>query len=354
MAVTAQTLALQDRLRTELAQILDVQTRDLTKAWALAWDEVSPDLRASLLEQLTAGERVTRAQLLRSTRLRAALAVVAERLEALAKESGVRISADLQAVIDTAGAAQASVIDSQLPPGFMTADDLAAWSRVDARQVEAIVTRVTQQITALHVPLAPEAYEIVRRELVRGVAAGSNPRATAARMLARAGRYGFNGGLTRALVIARTETVDAYRDAARLGRMQHTDVLDGWVWSAKLDQRTCSSCWAMHGTTYEVDEPGPFDHQQGRCAAVPVTKSWADLGIEIPEPPSLLPDSAATFEGLTASEQKQILGPARYSAWRRGEYPMDAWSQRRTTTGWRDSYTRSPVPSSGGRSTSAA
>lgn len=346
MAVTADTLRLQEQIRRDLEKITNAQTRDLVRAWADAWTEVQPDLTTALLEQLVAGEKVTRAQLLRSTRLRKALQLVADQLETLAAQSGVRISGDLQRVVDTAGAAQASVIDSQLPPNAAQLVDLDSWSRVDERQVTAIVRRTTEQITALHRPLAPEAYEVVRRELIRGVAAGSNPKVTAARMLRRAERYGFNGGLTRALRISRTETLDAHRAAAVLGQAEHTDVLRGWQWAAKLDTRTCPSCWAQHGSVHRLDEAGPLDHQQGRCARLPLTKSWADLGFDIEEPPSLLPDAETAFANLPSTEQLQILGPGRYTAWANGDMPMDAWSVRRTTPGWRDSYGVAPVPKS--------
>ena len=77
------------------------------QAWARAWDEIAPDLRAVLLDMLTTadGETITRAQMLRSTRLRKALQVVADRLADLAAEAGVRITGDLQGVVDTAGIA---------------------------------------------------------------------------------------------------------------------------------------------------------------------------------------------------------------------------------------------------------
>lgn len=353
MAVTAETLRVQAELRASLDHIVDNQTRDLVAAWADAWDEVAPDLTAALLEQLVAGEQITRAQLLRSTRLRKALQVIKGQLQDLSDQAGVRIVADLQDVIDTAGAAQASVIDSQLPPNADQLVDLDAWSRVDGDQVAAIVQRSTEQITSLARPIPAEQYAILRRELIRGMAAGSNPRETARRIMRRTeGR--FNGGLTRALVIARTETLDAHREAARLGRMAHADVLGGWTWLAKLDARTCPSCWAQHGSLHRLDEQGPNDHQQGRCTAMPTTKPWADLGIDIEEPPSLLPDAASEFAALSPAQQKAVLGPARHAAWVRGEFPMDLWSVRRTTDGWRDSYGVAPAPSSGGRRSRSA
>lgn len=356
MAVTRRTLDLEQALRRYLDGVTDTQVRALTAAWVTAWDELSVDLNDALLEQLAAGDRVSRAQLLRSVRLRKALQVVADRLDALAADAGVLITGSLQDVIDTAGAAQASIVDSQLPAGFMTADDLAAWSRVDADQVAAIVKRSTEDIVSRLKPMPAEQMRIVRRELVRGVAAGTNPRKTAARMLRRAEQVGFNGGLTRALNVARTETLDAYRAAAQVAQAQHADVLTGWTWLAQLDSRTCPSCWGQHGTVHSLDEGGPYDHPQGRCARSPRTKTWAELGIEgVEELPSLLPDAESTFTALDVAAQRQILGPARHAAWVSGEYPMDAWSTRRTADGWRDSFVVSPAPqSSGGRSGSAA
>lgn len=348
MAVTARTLKLQQQVRAELGKVTDAQTRALVSAWVTAWDEISPDLTAALLEQLVSGEKVTKAQLLRSTRLRKALAVIADHLETLAKDAGVLITGDLRQVIDTAGAAQASVIDSQLPPKSDLLDGLDAWSRVDVRQIDAIVRRSTQQITSLTKPLAPEAYDAVRRELIRGIASGSNPKATAGRIVKRA-EGKFNGGLNRALVIARTETLDAHRTASALGMSQHADVLKGWQWQATLDKRTCPSCWSQHGTVHDLKDPGPLDHQQGRCARLPVPKTWADLGFDIEEPASLLPDAADVFTSLSDADQLTILGPSRHAAYVAGKFPMDAWSVRKKNPGWRDSFHVAPAPQSGGR-----
>lgn len=355
MAITSNTLRLQEQLRAALLRITDAQTRDLVRAWVTAWDEIEPDLISALLEQLVAGEDITRAQLLRSTRLRNALAVVKDQLETLARAAGVRISGDLQAVLDAAGGAQASVIDSQLPAHGEKLVDLEAWSRVDARQLEAIVRRTTRQITSRARPLSTQAYGVVRRELIRGVAAGSNPRVTAARMVRRA-EQGFNGGLTRALAIARTETLDASREAAQLGRMQHADVLRGWSWHCELSERSCPACISMDGTVFPNDDPGPSDHVNGRCTAVPITKSWADLGFDIPEPPSIRTSGSEWFGSLDAAAQRRILGPGRYDAWTAGHYPMGDWSTMRANDGWRESLqvTRVPAQSGGRVSPSAA
>jgi hypothetical protein len=327
----------------QLRLVTDAQTRALVAAWVAAWDEVAPDLNQVLLEMLVAGERVTKTQMRRSIRLRNALVVIAGRLQILAGQAEVIITGDLAAVIDTAGWAQASILDSQLPPGAMTIADFTRWSRVDARQIEAIVRRSTERIASRTRALSREAQTAVRRELIRGVASGSNPRVTARRIVDRVeGR--FNGGLTRALNIARTETLDAHRAAAQLGQAQHTDVLAGWTWLATLDRRTCPSCLAQHGSEHPATEPGPFDHQQGRCARMPRTKTWRELGFDIDEPPSVLPDAGTWFAGLSVEDQRSILGPGRHAAWVEGRFPMSDWSVKRSTPGWRDSYGVAKVP----------
>lgn len=352
MAITAATLRLQQEVRDQVDEIVDQQTRDLVSAWVDAWEEVAPDLTATLLELLLQAEtgRVTRRTMLRSARLSKSLAAIKKNLETLASDAGVRIVGDLQDVIDQAGAAQAQVINSQLPDAVMSADDLAAWSRVDEAQISAMVKRTTEQIYAKTKPIPADQYRVVRRELIRGIAAGKNPRDTAYRIVKRVEGH-FNGGLNRAMVISRTETLDAHREAARLGRTQHADVLASWTWMCAMDVRTCASCWAQHGSVHPVTTFGPDDHPQGRCTALPTTKSWAELGIDLPEPPSVLPNAADKFNGLDPEDQKAILGPKRYDAWTKGEYPMDSWSQKKTNDGWRDSYSVSPVPSSssGGR-----
>lgn len=82
-----------------------------------------------------------------------------------------------------------------------------------------------------------------------------------------------------------------------------------------------------------------------RCARVPRTKSWADLGFEgIPDPPDTTPDAEAWFNNLTTTQQTEILGPKRFEAWSRGDYPMSDWARRRSNAGWRDSYVVSPPP----------
>lgn len=343
MPVTPKTLRLTQQVRRDLLKIADNQTRALTKAWVDAWDDLAGDLEQALLELISATRDgvVSQAMILRSVRLQQALDVIARRLTRLTDDAGRQVTGDLPAVVRSAVAAQEEIVASQFPKKEL--DKLASWNRVNERHLDAIVQRSTEQITTQLWPLSAEADAAVRRELVRGLATGQGPKVTAKAIVART-EGEFNGGLTRALTIARTETLDAHRAAAAESQAVNADVLDGWVWLTNLSPRTCQACLGMSGSVHPVAEPGPLGHQNCRCSRMPKTKSWADLGIDLDEPDDALPDAGAWFEEQSEKTQRSILGPTRYAAWRRGEYPITAWATRRSADGWRDSYVPSPAP----------
>lgn len=343
MAVTAEALALQAELDEQVAAVVDAQTRALTAAWVAAWAEVSGDLRDTLEELLSGSAnnagRLTRLTMLRSVRLRGMLQAIARELATLADLAEYTITSDLARVVADAVSAQRAILAAQLPG---EAIDLLTDRVMSDRALAAIVRRTTEQITSDLLPLSRAAYAAVRRELVRGVAVGSGPRQTAARMVQRA-EGGFNGGLTRALVISRTETLDAHRAAAQQEQALHADVLAGWIWLAHLSPRTCPSCLAKHGTFHELTEPGPEDHPQGRCARMPKVKTWAELGFDAPEPPDEVDDAREWFDALPEADQVAILGRRRLDLLNAGAIDFEDLTTLRSTAGWRDSWAVTPL-----------
>lgn len=345
MAINRQTLAIEAELNRYLAGVTDQQTRALVEAWSLAWDQVASEVEAAALDLVNAaGEgRVTRTMVLRSQRAQAALDALGGTLDTVAAQAGFTINADLTDVITAATQAEVDMIASQLT-GTRRTELRANLVRADPGQVAAMVQRATERITSLTLPLGAEATAAVRRELLRGIAVGTNPRQAARRMV-RGIEDQFLGGLNRALVISRTELLDATRAAQQATDQANTDVLAGWTWVAHLGPRTCRSCIAQHGTIHPIDEPGPLDHQQGRCARVPRTRTWAELGFEgIEDPPDSTPDAEAWFNSLSEDQQRSILTDRGYDAWRAGQYPREAWTTRRETDGWRDSMAPSRPP----------
>jgi len=346
VTVTPDVLALTRRMRATVDKTVDAATRDLVKAWVTAWDELTVEWQAAITDLVNAsvdGAWPSRAQVLRAERAVRALDLTEARLDALADEAGVRILRDVPALTGDAAVWQARLIGAQYPDlAPAEARTGVAFNRVDPATLDAIVTRTTQQITAMTYPIGREATSAIASSLIRGVAVGENPRVAARRMLSTV-ESGFNGGLTRALVIARMEMLDAHRAGAFAQDQANRDVLTGWQWVATLDVRTCPSCLVQHGTQHPVDEQGPIDHQQGRCARVPVTRSWRDLGFDLDDPPSAVPDAREWFDNLPAEKQVQVMGPARLRLLDDGRISWDDLSTRRVTPGWRDSMVVTPV-----------
>lgn len=348
VAVTAETLKLHDEIDRLMREITDAQARELAAAWGAAWDDLRGDLVRAVADTLATTGRITVAMLRTNRRLTLVLQQVLDRLELVVAASEAATIASLRQLVDSAIWAQRSILDTQLPPGF-DLTQVTRWSRVDQRQVDAMVLRAMDRIHSLNRPLAENAVTALKRELVRAVAVGANPRVTARRIVQRAGDAGFGGGLTRAMTIARTETLDAYREGARIGQEPHSDVLAGWTWRASLTPRTCPACLSMHGRDFDLSVPGPQGHQNCRCSRLPRLKSWAELGIDgVDEPPSLMPDADVYFAGLSPGQQQAMLGKRGYQAWLAGEFPRDDWAVKRKSSGWRDSWVTAKPPANTG------
>lgn len=374
MAFTAETEALQAQLEQDVAAVTDAQAQLLIAAWVLAWSEVSGQLEDALGAVLAAGGQVSQATMAGSQRLLDALDVIQDRLTTLATQAGVTITADLESVVAAADAAQDAIVASQLPLAFDT-DTVPAvpgeepaptaalqpstgdvtgrrpavgLDRATGRTTRmddaltAIVDRTAGQIESRLNPLPAETADVVRRELIRGVAVGANPRETAARMVERA-EGEFNGGLTRALAIARTETIDAHRAAAERGQARHAGVLTGWVWDCALAERTCPACLSMDGREFPLETPGPQGHVNCRCSRRPKTKSWADLGINLPEPAPVRQSARAWFDELPRAEKVAILGRRRLELLDGGLIAWEDLAREVPNPDWRPSWQVTPV-----------
>jgi SPP1 gp7 family putative phage head morphogenesis protein len=143
--------------------------------------------------------------------------------------------------------------------------------------------------------------EAARQALFTGVILGDNPRVVAARL-----RAALAIAKNRAMTIARTEVLRAYRGSIR-ERMRHAPGVVGWVWVSARDRRTCPMCWAMHGTKHRLDEEFAT-HPNCRCSQAPL--SARDI--------SPLATGSEDFERLAAATQRRILGPGKYDLYSRG------------------------------------
>lgn len=341
MPVTRKTLRTARTIRVDIDREVEEAVADLVRAWGVAWDAVADEWRAAVADLTGAmqdGRWPSRAAILRSARVQRAMQITAAKIDELGRHVGVRVVQSLPSLLATQEALLVDLIGSQVPDTF-TVD----WARVSDKQLEAIVKRTTQQITARTRPLSRHVQAGLKQELVRGVATGTNPNRVAKILMDRFGTR-FNGGLWRARTIARTEMLDATRAAAFESRKANRSLLAGWRWLCSFSNRTCPSCLDMNGRLFPVDEPGPNDHQCGRCTAVLVTRPWHELGVNVPEPQSTFPDAKAWFARQSAATQLRIMGSDRLAALQAGQLQWGQIAVRRSNPGWRDSWVPRTVP----------
>lgn len=343
MALNEKALAVIQRRRAEIDRQIAELDLDLIRAWVTAWDTLGLSFDAALLELVTQAQngRLKGTTVARNLRLREALQQATDMIDRLAANAEVSAIAAARRVALDGAQSQIDAIAAQLPPEMEVGLD-RNWTRVNPDALEAIVARTAERIHAEFYPLSDDAVAAMKAALVQGITVGENPRRVAKDMLRRAEKN-FNGGLNRAMIIARTEILDAHRAANKAAEKGNEDVLKGWIWIASLDSKTCPSCIGQHGSEHPLTEDGPLDHHQGRCDRAPLTKSWKDLGFDIEEPPSIIPDAEEWFAGLTPDTQRRIMGPTRLELLQSGDITFKDLSTRRVTDGWRDAMHVTPV-----------
>lgn len=341
MPVTNRTLYLLAELRDQVGGQTDNVVRDLAVAWVAAWDTLNDAWQKAIAEAVdefvATGVWPPPWKLARLGRLNATSVATQQALASLTTTAVVTSNAGVAEVVTATAAAEPLIMASQLPANLAAAALKVYSGNVAPSALEAVALRARQQITATTWPISTEATEAIRRALIAGVATGTNPR-EAARDMLRQVEGAFNGGLARAQNVARTEMLDAYRDASAHVHFANRDVLDGWTWIATLDRRTCPSCWGMHGTHHPINQPGPEDHQSGRCARMPKVKTWRELGIDMDEPDGVVPDAEQEFEQLPEAQQREIVGPGRLALMKAGKITLRDIPKRRDNPAWRPSY----------------
>lgn len=140
----------------------------------------------------------------------------------------------------------------------------------------------------------------------------------------------------RADTIARTEALRAFRETSR-ETYRASNVVESWVWTAALDRRTCPACVAMHGRKFRLEEQ--LDgHPRCRCAMVPVTKSWAELGMDpaLDEMNPSIPMETGEewLKRQTPQTQRAVLGPGKYALYADGKANLPDFVARTSNDRW--------------------
>lgn len=306
----------------------------LAQSYGAAYRRID-GLLAGLLSKIeaarAAGEPVSVAWLMRQERYQLLMQQIAVELSAFAQAGAATIAGTQESVALLAGSHAESLVRAsmgQAPVGVSV-----AWNRISREALRDLIGALQDGSPLLGVLTSawPGVVSGVAEALAVGVLLGQNPR-----VIARSVRQAFGGSLTRTLTIARTETLRAYRTSALRAYQANEGLVKAWRWSAaigKSRRRTCALCYAMHGRVFPLSTPFG-SHPNCRCAAVPVTVTWAELGYSaIPNRPPL-PMGEQVFAGLPESDQRAVLGPGKLALYQEGRIRLSDLVGERVDPQW--------------------
>lgn len=293
-----------------------------------AWMQVEARLKRELLDllEVAAANNWTASAIAseRHERLRILLLQVAHEVGKLAGMQASEVSSLQSDAANMALSHAERLVQARLPAETVGRIG-RSWHRVSAGAVEALVGALGDgsPLTETFARFGPAAAEATKEALIQGIAMGRNPRHTATMMQVRAIDEGVLGpadptdvlgawrGLNReTTVIARNESLRAYRGATAESFQANSDVVMMYEWCSARDTRTCPICWAMDGTLHRLDEVFGT-HVQCRCSQLPVTQYTR---------PRATGEQA--FIRLSDDAQLKILGPAKFKMYSSGEIQL--------------------------------
>lgn len=181
----------------------------------------------------------------------------------------------------------------------------------------------------------------LQQALQTGIITGETTEQIVRRVMGTKARNYKDGVLNIARVAAermiRTATNHVANASREIMFEENARLISRIMWVATLDTRTCLACAKLDGKTFALGDkkgPRPPRHLNCRCATVPVTKSWRELGVDADE---LEPGTRASMNGQvpstetfstwlkkqSASIQDETLGPTRGALFRRGKLSID-------------------------------
>jgi SPP1 gp7 family putative phage head morphogenesis protein len=322
------------RLRDTLEARTEEASTQITRSWLVAQQRIDLEVQALLSKMEAArlaGIDPSPAWLYQERRLAALTDAIGDQVADWARTAEPAIR-DLA----YAAAAQAS----------QGAKELAREAaRVDLPGVEASFTDLAPENMAtilghlapggplrdLLVSLGPETAEAAAQTLLQGVLLGKG-----SDWIAKGLGQALDIPRWRAETIARTEALRAYRETSR-ETYKKSNVVGQWEWNAALDRRTCPACVALHGSLFSLDEQ--LDgHPRCRCAMVPVTKTWAELGMDpaLDEMNPRVPTETGPewLKRQTPQTQRAVLGPGKYDLYANGKADLPDFVARTHNDRW--------------------
>jgi SPP1 gp7 family putative phage head morphogenesis protein len=180
----------------------------------------------------------------------------------------------------------------------------------------------------------------------QGVAQGENLQQIITRVVGSK-KKGITGVLDVSRRNASTLVHDSIMQIANDSKLatyrENADILNGVQWLSTFDMHTCETCAAYHGATWDLDGNPingttlPFQssplHPNDRCVLTPVTKTYRELGIDIPEMKGSTRASdlgqiptdtsfSSFLDRHSKAEQDQFFGKGKADLWRSGKITL--------------------------------
>lgn len=304
----------------------------LLSNWERVRSGVQADLDALLArvaEAKAAGEALSPSWLYRERRYRALIETVNAEVARYATQVGPYVQNMQQDVAEQARAQAASLVEAGVTRGIGAT---VAFTVAQPATLETLAGFLApgSPLQALIDDMGPETAAGLRGALLQGIVRGKGPA-----WIARKAGVALDLPRRRAVTIARTEGARVYNAVTRGVYQENADVLEGWEWVASLDKRSCVACIVMHGTIHPLTDT--LDgHPNCRCAMSPRTRSLADL-LGDPSIPDTQPPRGRGMTWLrrqSAADQREIMGPVRYRAFKAGEISLSDMVARSRDPQW--------------------
>lgn len=315
--------------RRQLLDTESAQFRDMAGRWAAVQDRlaVQIDALAAEIDALrAAGETVSRGRLYRMARYQALL----DQVGAETRRFDQAVAGDIIGAQSDAIALGLEAAGAAIDAGYQQAGvNAAGWNILQRRAVQTMAGLASDgsPLAALIAQSYPLATQALTDALVQAIGLGWGPRRTATAM-----RQAADLPLNRALTIARTEQLRAYRETTRQ-QYQESGVVTAYRRLAAKSLRTCPACLFADGRIYQLDEPLD-EHISGRCQLVPVLDG-------VPE--RRWQTGREWFGTLPAEQQAQILGPGAFERWQREQFDLSRFVTTREDATWGNSLQVTPL-----------
>lgn len=318
-------LALDEAAATELVQAYEPVFRRLV------------DRTDTLIAQIE-NQQMTFGQVQRLQRFQSLRRQILLEMERYATAANGTISEAQRRAMELAQASTRTIANRALPRGLnlnILAQAGIEWNALPAGAFESFVGIAGDgaPLGNLLAELGPTTQTGVTNTLKEGIAVGRGPRETA-----RLIRNQYGMPLTRSLRISRTETLRAHRESTRANYANNRRIVTGYTRRARQDATTCMACIALDGKHYRLDQPLD-EHVNGRCALVPVTVTYRDLGLDVDQPVEEFEDGRAWFRRQPAGLQRAQMGPGKFDAWKEGKFDLEDMAQVNRDPVWGDQAT---------------